>query len=166
MTEYTIRAAVPDDATAIQRVSRESWHAAYDDIIGADTVDETIDEWYDIDSLRDSIVPDDHEFSVVDGAGASLVGFAHAAPLPDEPDTYLLVRIYVIPDEWGSGLGTRLLDRVEGRLRDRGIERLRLNVFADNEVGVGFYESRSFDRIEERYVDSFDATEYVYQKEL
>jgi GNAT superfamily N-acetyltransferase len=94
------------------------------------------------------------------------VDFVHVAPVPDEGNVALLVRIYVRPNEWGSDLGTRLLDRVERRLRDGGVERLRLSAFADNEVGVGFYESREFQRIEEREAEEFGVAEYVYEKAL
>ncbi|WP_458184918.1 N-acetyltransferase family protein [Haladaptatus sp. NG-WS-4] len=166
MADPLIRRAEPDDATAIQRVARDSWHAAYDEIIGADTVDETIEEWYDPDGLRDSTTHADHEVFVAERPEGTVVGFVHAAPFSDEVDTYLLVRIYVVSEEWGSGLGTRLLDCVEERLRERSIERLRLNVFAENEVGVGFYESRGFERVDERAEGGFGVREFVYEKRL
>ncbi|WP_266075351.1 GNAT family N-acetyltransferase [Haladaptatus caseinilyticus] len=163
MTESTIRTAEPTDSTAIQRVARESWHAVYDDIIGAGTVDETIDQWYDMEGLREDATRSEHEFYVSERD--DIVGFAHAGP-GDGDDIFQLIRLYVVPDAWGSGLGGRLLDRVEERLRARTVERVRLSVFADNDVGVGFYESRGFERVEEREATGFDAGEYVYEKVL
>ncbi|GAA0246376.1 GNAT family N-acetyltransferase [Haladaptatus pallidirubidus] len=164
MTNPTVRPAEPGDATAIRCVARESWHSAYDDIIGASTVDETIDEWYDTERLRESATRTDHEVFVAEHE--EIIGFVHAAPHPDAEAVFQLLRIYVVSDEWGSGLGSRLLNRVEGRLRERGGERVRLSVLADNGVGVGFYEARDFDRIEEREADGFGVWEYVYEKEL
>ncbi len=162
MTDRAIRPAEPDDVKGIQRIARVSWHAAYDDIIGADTVTETIDEWYDVQDLRQHTVQDDHEFYVADADG--ILGFAHVAPHGN--GVFQLLRIYAHPDEWGSGLGTRLLNRVEERLRERDGERLRLHVLADNEIGVSFYESRGFDRVDEQDASGFGVREYVYEKDL
>jgi ribosomal protein S18 acetylase RimI-like enzyme len=164
MTSPELRPARPNDATGIQRVARRSWHAAYDDIIGADTVDDTIDRWYDPDRLRESTRQPTHEFDVAERD--RLVGFVHAAPHSDEEGVFELLRIYLLPGEWGTGLGTRLLTRVERRLDGRNADRLRLTVLADNDIGVGFYESRGFERIEEREDVTLGVTEFVYEKRL
>ncbi len=163
MASLELRPARPSDAAAVRRVARRSWHAAYDDIIGADAVDDTIDEWYDPDRLRESTREPTHEFFVAERDRP--VGFVHVAP-DDEAGTFELLRIYVLPDEWGTGLGTRLLTRVERRLKERNADRLRLVVLADNDVGVGFYESRGFERIEEREDSTLGVREYVYEKGL
>lgn len=47
--------------------------------------------------------------------------------------------LYVQPDHWGRGIGTRLLEV--------GIERLKLETFVDNEAGRSCYEARGFTRI-------------------
>ncbi|MFC7046016.1 hypothetical protein ACFQH6_11850 [Halobacteriaceae archaeon GCM10025711] len=48
------------DAEAIQRVARDSWHAAYDAVLGAERVDETVSSWYDPERLvADDIERDD-----------------------------------------------------------------------------------------------------------
>ena len=63
---------------------------------------------------------------------------------PDEAD---LKAIYVHPDWWGEGVGTALLDRGLDALPDR-VETVRLEAFADNDVGARFYEVRGFERVE------------------
>ena len=163
MVTPELRPARPTDAAAIRRVARRSWHAAYDDIIGADTVDDTIDEWYDPDRLRESTQQSTHEFFVAERD--HLVGFVHVAP-DDREGTFELLRIYALSDEWGTGLGTRLLTRVERRLKERDADRLELVVLADNDVGVGFYESRGFERVEEREDPTLGVREYRYEKGL
>lgn len=55
MTEARIEPAREADAEAVHQVARESWHAAYDDILGADTVDAVVAEWYEVEGLRDAI---------------------------------------------------------------------------------------------------------------
>lgn len=164
MTDETIRPADTEDAPAIRDVARESWHAAYDEILGSETVEETVTEWYAIDRLRESIADDDHRVFVAESEG--LVGFVHVAPWHEDPSIAELARLYVRPALWGDGIGSALLDRAEESVD--GYDALRLEVFAENDVGVGFYESRAFARVEEGYQEfggDLHAV-YVYEKPL
>ena len=122
----TIMAATPEDAQAVLSVARESWHAAYDDIIGEDAVEAVLEDWYQLGDLRAAI--GDSTFVVAEHDG-TVVGFAHAGPNPDDGDgTYQLYRIYVRPDLWGRAIGGHLLDRVADAVRAAGGDRLRLGV--------------------------------------
>ncbi len=161
--EHTVRPATAADADAIRRVAREAWHAAYDDLLGPDTVTETVAEWYDPDRLVEHDITADERplFVAVDDA---LVGFAEAAP--ETADRARLYRIYVTPDRWGEGIGSELLSRVESALRERGFDRLTLEVLAENSVGVEFYESRGFRRTATTHDQRFDVDEYEYRKRL
>ncbi|ELZ01522.1 N-acetyltransferase GCN5 [Natrialba chahannaoensis JCM 10990] len=185
---WTVHQAPPSAAETIREIAHESWHAAYDDFLGASQVDRMIDDWYELDELESSIA------NAADQAGASFlvavpsegggpassenaenataaVGFAHAGVDPDEPETAYLPRLYARPSVWGEGVGTALIARIEADLRSHS-ERLRLTVLADNEVGVSFYESRGFERVETRPSDleSVDGEgvleEYIYEKSL
>ncbi|WP_254863937.1 GNAT family N-acetyltransferase [Halovivax gelatinilyticus] len=170
----TVREANPEDAGAVRDVARESWHAAYDDLIGAESVDRTIDRWYAVDSLAESIAGaaerDDATFLVsertVSTNGDRVVGFANAGPHPELEATAKLSRIYARPSVWGEGVGRRLLDRLEADLTEH-FDRLWLEVVAGNEVGISFYESTGFDRIgEQESVLGDDVVEYLYEKAL
>ena len=161
-----IRPATPADAEAVLSVARESWHAAYDDILGEDAVEAVLEDWYQLGDLRESI--GDSTFVVADRYG-TVVGFAHAGPNPDAGEgTYQLYRLYVRPDLWGQAIGGRLLDRVADAVRAAGGDRLRLGVLADNDVGVSFYESRDFDRVDAGTVELAGETveEYTYETSL
>ena len=161
-----IRPATPADAEEVLSVARESWHAAYDDILGEDTVEAVLEDWYRLGDLRAAI--GDSTFVVADRDG-TVVGFAHAGPNPDAIDgTYQLYRIYVRPDLWGRAIGGRLIDRVADAVRAAGGDRLRLGVLADNDVGVSFYESRGFDRVDTGTVELAGETveEYTYETSL
>lgn len=157
-----LRDATPADAEAIATVARTSWHEAYDELLGAETVDATVDEWYAPASLRDSITEirrddssdgdEDREavFLVAERDG-SVVGFTNAGPARDresDPDAdAFLSRLYVHPDHWGASIGTALTERLARRLQSAGYERVWLEVFAENERGRAFYESLSFERV-------------------
>lgn len=108
-----------------------------------------------------------------------LVGFVHVVPGSDGHGRTVasLVRLYVHPDCWGKGTGTALLERAIDGLEtdgdgdgdsDADYERLELEVFADNEVGVRFYESRGFERTghhEEGFAGGTQ-TVYTYERPL
>ena len=150
-----IRDARPTDAAVIGAVARGSWHAAYDDLLGPETVNETVDEWYDTESLREGIseaVNDSGRCFFVAEGDDGVVGFANAGSTRDResdpagPDAFFS-RLYVAPERWGEGIGTRLSEAVARRLREQGHERVWLEVFAANERGRGFYESLGFERI-------------------
>ncbi|MEF8853007.1 MAG: GNAT family N-acetyltransferase [Haloarculaceae archaeon] len=179
-----VRPARDEDVPAVQRVASAAWHAAHADIAGADVVEEFLAEYYTLARLRSDVADESRLFLVADDAGddvddtgraapgerasarRGVVGFALALPADEEPDVYALGRIYVHPDRWGEGIGSRLLDRVETGVRERGGSRLRLGVMAENRRAVGFYEARGFERVEEGYDDRLDVERYIYAKDL
>ncbi|WP_247002561.1 GNAT family N-acetyltransferase [Halosolutus gelatinilyticus] len=177
--DWTVTQATPETAPIVRDVARESWHAAYDEFLCPETVDGMIDEWYAIDELTESIAAaaeredatfllavSETEIGTGIGEDGEVAGFAHAGVSPDTPSIGSLVRLYARPSVWGTGVGTALLERVETDLRSV-CDRLRLVVLADNEVGVSFYESRGFDRVETRAADVGDGLEEcVYEKPL
>ncbi|MFC4407977.1 GNAT family N-acetyltransferase [Haloarchaeobius iranensis] len=147
MPDYIVREAEQADASGIQRVARAGWHAAYDDAMGSDTVDDCIDDWYDHETVAGAITDDDIDYLVAT-AEDRVVGYASAGPTDDDrPEAVAgLYSIYVHPDRWGAGIGTTLLERCTGRLRERGFEHLCLRVIATNEVGISFYRSHGFEK--------------------
>jgi len=163
-----IRAAVPDDAPAIRRVARAAWRAAYGDIVAEATIEAAIDSWYDVAGLRESVDRADARFLVAE-RGGEVVGFGQA--LVAEPTARAgaeLARLYVHPDHWDEGVGSALLARLEDWLRERGVDRVRLAVLADNDAANAFYESRGYRRVETRRMDlqGEAVTDYVRKKEL
>jgi ribosomal protein S18 acetylase RimI-like enzyme len=153
-----VRPATRSDAPAVRATAHASWHAAYDDVLGPETVERVVDEWYGVASLRTAVAESVFHVAEVDGA---VVGFANAGPNPEyDEGTAELYRIYVHPDRWGEGIGGRLLAAAEDNLGDEGYDRLRVSVLAENAVGVGFYEAHGFEHVETGAVD-LDGESYV-----
>lgn len=157
-----VREGLTADTSAIRDVATASWHAAYDEILGAETVDERVDEWYDPDVVRDNVETDDVSVYV---AGDPVTGYAFCRWT--DPDRLHLTAIYVHPDRWGEGIGSRLLDRVEREARSGGAAAVDLVVLAANDVGRSFYETHDYRQVGEREetIDE-DARELVYEKRL
>jgi ribosomal-protein-alanine N-acetyltransferase len=98
-------------------------------------------------------------------AGAeTVVGYAAASLFADVSE---LQRIAVAPEARRSGVGSRLLARVEQEARVRHSERLLLEVREDNGVACAFYAARGFTEVDRRpryYADG--TTAVVLRKEL
>lgn len=162
-----VRPAEPDDADEIRRVAKAAWHAAYDDVLGSDTVEERTDEWYDPARLRgyfdrETFAP----FVAVDDG--RLVGYALSSASDDgDGVVWRLGALYVHPDRWREGIGSALLDRVERTAAENRADALQLVVLAANDTGRSFYEARGYEQRGERdaALDE-DVTEYVYEKRL
>jgi ribosomal protein S18 acetylase RimI-like enzyme len=146
------RTAAPEDVESVQRVARASWHAVHDDILGTNAVEELLDRWYDRDRLEASI---DHEdalmFLAIDDS--EVVGFAQGGPTEEGPADATVGAIYILPEYWGEGVGTELLDRLFDGFRANGLDSVWLAVMADNNVGRSFYEKYGFETHQERTVE-------------
>lgn len=149
------RPATADDAAGVQRVARATYRTAYTDVVGEDGVETMLSTWYDRESLRDRIADGDARTFVAvepsdgDGPGTEgdedrVVGYSSAFVVTDDEDPVgHLGTLYVLPDRWGAGIGSRLFDRARTHLGDTGADRMRIRVFADNDVGLSFYEDRA-----------------------
>ncbi|UPW02211.1 GNAT family N-acetyltransferase [Halorussus gelatinilyticus] len=193
--DANVRPATTSDVADVRRVARESWHATYDDLLGPEAVESVVDDWYDLYSLRRSVERGDGAFLVAereedggtdesdagdaatgegdtgtDARDPEIVGFGQGVlgGGDAEDGAAQLPRLYVHPDCWGEGVGTALAERIESWAAERGAERLRLVVLADNEVGNAFYESRGFRTVgsRESEFDGETVTDYVREKEL
>lgn len=145
------REAIPEDAEAVQRVARQSWHEAYDGIIGEEAVEEKINEWYDIHALEESIEHEDSPMLVA--ADNDIIGFAQGGPSEDGPADVCLWRIYALPAYWGDGVGTTLLNKLCSILRLEGHDSIWLSVMAENSVGRAFYAKHGFETHEKQTIE-------------
>ncbi|MFC6733553.1 MULTISPECIES: GNAT family N-acetyltransferase [unclassified Haladaptatus] len=165
-SDVTIRPVKSADVPAIQRIGRAAYEAAYVDIVGQDEVDAMLAAWYDAEKLEGYISNEETAYYVAEGD--EVVGFASGGP-SDEMGEGELYAIYVHPDHWGDGVGTKLLSRIESTLTDRGMTKLRLEVFEENDVGRQFYEARGFERVSTKEADLFTGATpsvVVYAKAL
>lgn len=160
-----IRRATESDAAGIARVQVETWRAAYADVLPAETladidVDRRAEQWRGwLGGASSTFVGE------VDG---EVRGFAGVGEAREEQGVGELYTIYVLPGEWGTGLGTRLIERAEEELRARGFDRALLDVLADNPRARRFYERQGW-RSTEAFRSTFlghDVELARYRKEL
>lgn len=136
-----IRQATGSDVSAVKRVAEQSWENDYPEFVSRETIDDTVEDWYAEEKLRDVIESDDAEIFVADDEG--IAGFAHAVWDETEGD---ILRLYVTPESRREGVGRQLLASVRDELFGRGVDRIRAMVLAENELGNAFYEEHGFEK--------------------
>lgn len=152
------REATTDDIDAIRAVARAAWETDYPAILSRETVEEGIEEWYAPDRLYEEFADVRTRVFVAveeDADGREVVvGFSHAivgsdeTGLGDDGDGHLL-RLYVHPDHRERGVGRQLLERTRDALFERGVERIKAMVLAENDLGNAFYRGFGFEKVAE-----------------
>jgi ribosomal protein S18 acetylase RimI-like enzyme len=157
-----LRSLTSEDIDGVRTVARASLTVSYSGLFDEATIEPAIERWYSDEHLADAI-DDDRTVFVVAEEDGEVVGFVQAAAVPED-DEGRIEWVHVHPDERGRGLGSMLFERARGRFEGRGLERVTGQVLAEYDPGVGFYESRGFQRHVEREVTIGDQTltETVY----
>ena len=184
MAGVTVRQSMPTDVAGIQRVARRGWEAAYGELLAEETIERAMNEWYAGESIREQITGGDVAHfvacepprvsngasgkqrdprAVADGAVIGYVG----GGVPED-DRGAVGALYVDPDRWGEGIGTRLFERELDALAERGATRVTIRVLAANTLGRSFYESRGFEVVETSEDDLFGETRaaVTYAREI
>ncbi|WP_299237425.1 GNAT family N-acetyltransferase [Natronomonas sp.] len=139
-----VRPAGLEDTDAIAAVAEDAWYAAYGGFLDPSTIAAALEAYYDPSILEAAVAEDAIGFYVAVEEGEGVVGFASVERTwADEAELHTL---YVHPDRWGDGIGSALLERATERAVAQGVDRVACGVLADNAVGVGFFESRGFER--------------------
>ena len=100
--------------------------------------------------------------------GGALVGFAGYGPT-DEPTTWKLHKLYLLPAQHGRGLGSRLLQHCETTTRPFGANHLTLNVNKRNARAIAVYQRNGYtiaDSVSLAIGDEFVMDDFVMTKRL
>jgi ribosomal protein S18 acetylase RimI-like enzyme len=175
MSDVTVRPATRDDVSTIQTIGERGWRATYGDFLASETIDAAMDKWYTSETTREFVDQEDVGYFVAERDGG-VVGYVSGGPEegdvgdngPDEATTARLGAIYVDPDCWGEGAGTELLAAFEHWCRDQGYDAVVLDVLADNEIGISFYRTHGFERVEKRETELFGESvqEFEFRREI
>lgn len=166
-----IRFAVLDDAEAIAINHICSWQEMYKDFIPESilqnlSVRERTQEWQDLikQNVKVLVLEIDHK----------MVGFASICRFRDvKPDALKgeISAIYLHPNYWRQGLGTKLCKMTLSELSQLGFKSVYLWVLSDNTQARRFYESLGFTvtdytKVEEFYEGGALLEEVLYKKVL
>ncbi|MDP9344714.1 MAG: GNAT family N-acetyltransferase [Actinomycetota bacterium] len=133
-----IRAATGADAPALAEIQARAWRWAYSDFVDHDDMPVAGER---LARCHADVVGGGVRVFDQDGA---VVGYAS---VHDDQ----LTSLYVDPPAQGAGVGGRLLEDAEGRLRAGGHALAWLWVFTANAQGRAFYERRGWRAVGEPY---------------
>jgi len=143
-----IRAAGAGDARGIAEAHVASWRRAYVGLLPAAVLDglsveQRARHWDRV------LVEGPPGRVVVAERSGRVVGFAHVGPAHDTDTgvtTGQLGTLYLHPDEWGRGVGTRVHDAGLERLAADGFDRAVLWMLSTNARAARFYDRRGWER--------------------
>lgn len=143
-----VRSATKDDLSAVHDLLVETWHATYDDVYGAEKVNEITARYHSLDALKKQLARPYSEFIIADD-GADILGMAYASQKDHKLSA--LNQLYVHPEHQKKGAGSLLLAEVESAFP--GVFALQLEVIDKNRNAVAFYEGRGFEKTGTRIDD-------------
>ena len=162
-SKLLIRPATADDAEELIRANKASWNAAM-----AQVVDKKLDELAPFEGrvarAREGLaaMPPGMRLWVAERE-ARIVG--HANVSVDEAIGELSA-LYVVPEEWGSGVARALHDAALAGMRELGATEATLWVVARNTRARRFYEREGWRVDGETKSSMFDITEVRYRRPL
>ena len=142
--DITIRLASPCDSPDMAEVHMRSWEVAYKDIIPMDYIKE---KNATRPALWQRIITEENTTQYVIQKGDKTIGIMCVAPPQDDDvgeDFYELHGIYLHPDYYRQGIGSKVMDFAFDKARSLGKNIMTLWVFADNTNSIKFYEKCGF----------------------
>src|SRR5690625_1963225 len=140
--EYFIRKAKKQDLKQIQQVAKTSWNDTYENIIPLDIQEEFLQSAYSDEMMVRRL---EKTVLLVAEHMNKIVGFANFSPLED--NTAELAAIYLKPAYKRKGIGAALLQTGIHLLED--VKSITLHVEKENEIGMNFYQSKGFSKVDE-----------------
>ncbi|ACM26236.1 GNAT family N-acetyltransferase [Agrobacterium sp. SHOUNA12C] len=138
---YFVRTAGEQDLEKVRALLRETWHATYDRLYGADKVSELHGSWHSLQSLRTRLAGKNSEFLVADD-GKNIGGMAYAAMSTELAKTVMLYMLYVSPRCQRQGIGRDIFAELETCFPDAEV--MRLEVDPQNDPAIAFYKAHGF----------------------
>lgn len=149
-----VREASSGHVEGICRVCAAGWRDAYADVLPSEYVEANVRTFYVPErverEVRESGPTERWLVAVLAGENRDDIRVVGAArdhrPESSVGEVFVL---YVHPERQGEGIGSQLLDALTVRHRERGATEQRVDVFADHDAAIGFYEAKGFEVREE-----------------
>ncbi|MCL2512263.1 MAG: GNAT family N-acetyltransferase [Oscillospiraceae bacterium] len=140
----TIRLAAPADAPDMAEAHMRSWEVAYKDIIPESYISEKVATRP---ALYKQIITDENKTNYVIQKGGKTAGVMSIAPDQDDDageNFYRLQSLYLHPDYYRQGIGTRAVNFAFDKARSLGKTAMTVWVLEENINSIKFYEKCGF----------------------
>jgi L-amino acid N-acyltransferase YncA len=142
--DISIRLAVPNDAFDMAEVIIHSWEATYKGIMPANYIRKKNATRHD---LYKRVITDGNDSSYVIEYNGKTVGIMKIAPPTDNDvsdDTYELHYIYLHPDYFRMGIGSKTIEFAFNKARCLGKKYMTVWVLDENVNSIAFYQKSGF----------------------
>ena len=132
------------DLKSASAIYAKSWKEAYRSILKAQTLDRITDDFW-IGFFHKNYKSKRFNIALVDYEGRDIAagGFGGSRDY-DDADRGEVTSIYLLPEVWGSGFGTSLMDFMVRQLQSQGYKKIHLWVLSDNVRAIRFYDKFGF----------------------
>ncbi len=135
--------ATPGDVPFIRALAERSWNAAYPGIISQDQIAYMLDWMYSEQRLTHEIETRRCDY-VLFRRENETVGFAAYGPGEEDLELHLH-KFYLLPELFGTGLGTEALKLLVEEAEDMGAYQISLRVNRQNERAIRCYRRNGFE---------------------
>ena len=139
----SIKNAAFNDLPVIHDLAHRIWPDAYGDILSPEQMKYMLEQIYSLASLQNQFTDLQHTFILVTHDNHVPCGFASFSPKEKNSTTYRLHKIYILPQQQGTGTGKFLLTYIINSIKSSGATSLELNVNRFNKARF-FYEKQGF----------------------
>lgn len=138
----SIKAAGFSDLQIIHDLAHKIWPHTYCDILSPEQLKYMLDKMNSVASLQNQFIELKHHFILVLDENIP-VGFASFSPKEKDSTIFRLHKIYVLPQQQGTGTGKLLLEYVINSAKLSAATSVELNVNRHNKAR-SFYEKQGF----------------------
>jgi ribosomal protein S18 acetylase RimI-like enzyme len=164
-----IRHAQKNELHLIQKIAFETWPIAYKNILSDDQLAYMLKIMYDLNVLAKQQEQSNHQFILAFDESENEMGFACYSKEIDHPSTYQLHKLYILPNQQGKNVGSKLLDFVVTEIKNTENKSvIQLNVNRQNNA-INFYLKKGFAIIHEEDNDigeGYFMNDFVMQMDL
>jgi GNAT superfamily N-acetyltransferase len=131
----------------VQSVALRAWKFTYRNIYSTETIERRVSNYYSNRSFKEYVLPGiqkgvDWFYVALDGK--RVIGFSH---ISQGRMGWELLRIYLLPEYIGKGIGKKLLSLGESFLRRKKVSRYIVSAHAKNRLAAAFYLRNGFSRV-------------------
>lgn len=164
--ECSIRKVKLGDEATLAYIQTESWKAAFQNILSAETLTKCTDIQRATEMYQGLL-----EEHIGNGYILEVNGKAHCIAYWDKTrdedmEGYAeIICIHSLQDNWGKGYGTQMMEKVLNDIRKADYEKVMLWVFKDNDRARKFYEARGF-LTNGKTIPNMGTQEVCYEKNI
>ncbi len=142
--------ATEKDIATIQNLAKDSWNAAYANILEQEQIDYMLELMYSESTIKNHFENPNYHYYLIfeEDQPLGFIGFESH----NEAETTKFHRIYFLKEAQGKGLGKIALDFVKSQAKLSGDKRITLTVNKNNKA-KNFYESQGFKIYDEAVFD-------------